>query len=171
MKKVSAPSEIEHSMLLASKIMVNILAESLIHEGSVDITVPQFRILDMVYNGTSSPVEIARMLDVSPPSISELLEKLENKRLLTRLTNTTDRRKVELVLSDTGLETVEKVNDYRASYLQRILKKMGSGPASQLKESLADFNTNYAKLKSSQVDSLAQRDMKRLKRSTGTGGR
>jgi DNA-binding MarR family transcriptional regulator len=137
MKKGNAPSEIEQSILLASKIMVNILAESLIHERVEDITVPQFRILDMVYNGTTTPIEIARMLDVSPPSISELVEKLENKGLLTRLINPADRRKIELALSETGLTTVEKVNDYRSAYLQRILKKMGREPAMQLRESLA----------------------------------
>lgn len=162
MKISKTPSEIENSILLASKIMVNILAESLIRAGDKDITVPQFRILDMVYNGTTTPAEIARMLDVSPPSISELLEKLENKRLLTRLINTADRRKIELALSDIGLTTVEKVNDYRAAYLQRILKKMGPEQGMQLRESLANFNLSYAKLKSKAVDTLADQDIKRL---------
>jgi DNA-binding MarR family transcriptional regulator len=162
MKKSKTPSEIEHSILLASKIMVNILAESLIRAGDKDITVPQFRILDMVYNGTTTPAEIARMLDVSPPSISEMLEKLENKGLLTRLINTADRRKIELTLSEIGLTTVENVNDYRAAYLQRILNRMGRETAMQLKESLAGFNQSYAKLKSKAVDTLADRDIQRF---------
>ena len=42
---------------------------------------PQFRILDMIHNLTDKPTEIARMLDVSPPAISFLLEKLEEKGL------------------------------------------------------------------------------------------
>lgn len=166
MKKRNTPVEIEQSILLASKIMVNILAESLIHEGVEDITVPRFRILDMVYNGTTTPVELARMLDISPPSISEMLEKLESKGLLARLVDTTDRRKIELALSETGQNMVEKVNDYRASYLKRILKKMGPEPAMQLRESLTNFNLNYAKLKNSQVGGLAKRDIKRLTEQT-----
>lgn len=166
MKRGSAYSEIDKNILLASKIMVNILAESLVHEGIDDITVPQFRILDMVYNDACSPVEIARMLSVSPPSISELLEKLENKGLLTRLPNTADRRKVELVLSESGLDTVEKVNDFRASCLRKILKKMGDGSAAQLQESLAEFNANYATLKNSRVEAFAERDIRRMKRNS-----
>jgi DNA-binding MarR family transcriptional regulator len=160
--KTDTQSEIEHSILVASRIMVNILAESLVHEKAEEITVPQFRILDMVYNGTTTPAEIARMLDVSPPSISELLEKLENKGLLSRLMSDSDRRKIEIALSEKGLAVVEKVNDYRSSFLQRILKKMGHQPAMQLRKSLADFNTSYAELKSGQVDDLARQDIKRL---------
>jgi DNA-binding MarR family transcriptional regulator len=162
MTRAEAVGDIEHSILAASKIMVNILAESLIHEGHENVTVAQFRILDMIYNGTDTPTEIAKMLDVSPPAITVLLEKLEGKSFLTRLTNTDDRRRVALILTPDGIDLVENVNDYRAKYLQKVLKKMGRDRATQLQESLAAFNLGYSKLKSKTVDSFAGRDIKRL---------
>jgi len=154
--------EIEHSVLAASKIMVNILAESLFHEGHEDVTVAQFRILDMIYNGTDTPMDIAKMLDVSPPAITVLLEKLEGKELLTRLINTDDRRKVALVLTPDGIDLVENVNDYRVKYLQKVLKQMGLDRTTQLQESLEAFNLGYSKLKSKSVETFAGRDVKRM---------
>ena len=162
MTRAEAVGDIEHSILAASKIMVNILAESLIHEGQENVTVAQFRILDMIYNGTDTPTEIAKMLDVSLPAITGLLEKLEGKGFLTRLTNTDDRRRVALILTSDGIDLVENANDYRAKYLQKVLKKMGRDRATQLQESLAAFNLGYSNLKSKTVDSFAGRDIKRL---------
>ena len=162
MGRTKAVVEIEHSVLAASKIMVNILAESLFHEGHEDVTVAQFRILDMIYNGTDTPMDIAKMLDVSPPAITVLLEKLEGKGLLTRLTNTDDRRRVVLILTPDGIDLVENVNDYRVKYLQKVLKQMGLDRVTQLQESLEAFNLGYSKLKSKSVETFAGRDVKRL---------
>ena len=162
MTKAEAVIDIEHSILSASKIMVNILAESLIHGGYENVTVAQFRILDMVYNGTDTPIDIAKMLDVSQPAITGILEKLEGKGLLTRLTNTDDRRRVALLLTPAGIDLVENVNDYRAKYLQKVLKKMGRERTAQLQESVAAFNLGYSQLKSQAVDAFAGRDIKRL---------
>jgi DNA-binding MarR family transcriptional regulator len=161
-KNMAVPADIEQSMLSASKIMVNILAESLINQGLEDITVPKFRILDMVYNGISNPVEIARMLDVSPPAISGMLEILESGGFLKRVIDASDRRKIEVSLSAKGLSAVEKVNDYRVAYLKRVLRSMGSNQAEQLKESLEAFNNGYAEMKSKKVEALAGRDINRM---------
>lgn len=161
MTRAEAVGDIEHSILAASKIMVNILAESLIREGHENVTVAQFRILDMIYNGTDTPTEIAKMLNVSAPAITVMLEKLESKGLLTRLMHASDRRRVELTLSAQGFDIVENVNDYRASYLKNVLKQMGRDRTNQLQESLAAFNLSYSKLKSKAVDTFAGRDIKR----------
>ncbi len=59
--------ELEDKILSASKIMVNILAESLMHENVQGLSAPQFRILDMVFHGVDKPADVAKMLDVSPP--------------------------------------------------------------------------------------------------------
>ena len=167
MTRTETRDDIEHSILAASKIMVNILAESLIHGGYENVTVAQFRILDMIYNGTDSPIDIAKMLDVSQPAITVMLEKLEGKGLLTRLMNTDDRRRVALVLTPDGIDLVERVNDYRAKYLQKVMRKMGRDGAAQLQESLAAFNLGYSQLKSQAVDAFAGRDIKRLGTKSG----
>lgn len=147
MKKADITVDIEERVLAASRIMVNILAESLMHEGVGGITVPQFRILDMIRNLTDKPSEIARMLDVSPPAITFLLEKLEERGLARRTFSTSDRRRVELELTPEGTDLVRRVNAFRKRYLNRILAGMDDAARSQLESSLQSFSLSYLALK------------------------
>jgi DNA-binding MarR family transcriptional regulator len=147
MKKPDIAVDIEEGVLAASRIMVNILAESLVHEGFDGMTVPQFRILDMIYNLTNKPSEIARMLDVSPPAITFLLERLEEKGLLRRAFSTSDRRRIELELTEEGSELVKRVNASRKRHIRRILSGMSEAERSQLDSSLKAFSRSYLDLK------------------------
>jgi len=56
--------ELGEKILYASKIMVNILAEALVGAKVQGLSAPQYRILDMIYNGVDKPAELARMLDI-----------------------------------------------------------------------------------------------------------
>lgn len=151
MEYTDSRTSIEESIMSASRIMVNMLAESLMHVGEEHITVPQFRILDMIHNLTDKPTEIARMLDVSPPAISFLLEKLEEKGLVERNLSTIDRRRIELALTDKGIGLVRRVNAYRKQYLKKVLQHMDEGSRSQLESSLAAFTESYLQLKNDRV--------------------
>ena len=133
--------------MAAARIMANVLAESLLHEEVEHITLPQFRVLDMIQNLTDKPSEIARMLGVSPPAISFLLEKLEEKGLLRRAPSARDRRRVELELTEEGEALVRKVNAYRGKRLGRILSGMDAEARGQLESSLRAFNDSYLRLK------------------------
>jgi DNA-binding MarR family transcriptional regulator len=143
MGKPAAAAGIEESILTASRIMVNILAESLMHEQVEQITVPQFRILDMIQNLTDKPTEIAHMLGVSPPAISFMLERLEEKGLIMRSFSTSDRRRIELELTQEGTELVTKVNAHRKRTLDKVLRGMDKDARSGFAASLQDFNRSY----------------------------
>ncbi len=137
---------IEESILTASRIMVNILAESLLEEQAEQISVAQFRILDMVENLTDKPSEIARMLGVSPPAISALLEKLEEKSLLQRHFSTADRRRVILVLTGEGKRIVQRVDAQRRRRLGKVLRNMQREEREGLERALVAFNRSYPAL-------------------------
>lgn len=102
MRKPGALNAFEVDIMTASRIMVNILAESLMHVGEEHITAPQFRILDMIRNLTDKPTEIAGMLGVKPSAVSFLLDKLEEKGMVERKLGTSDRRRIELALTKKG---------------------------------------------------------------------
>ena len=76
-----------------------------------DITVEQFHVLRHVRRGIGSVSELATAKNISRPAISQAVEILVNKGLLTRVQSTQDRRYVELALTDDGnhlLDTVFK---------------------------------------------------------------
>jgi DNA-binding MarR family transcriptional regulator len=143
--------ELEDKILSASKIMVNILAESLMHENVQGLSAPQFRILDMVFHGVDKPADVAKMLDVSPPALTWILEKLENMGFLERSHSDSDRRRVVLGLTSMGEDVVRSVNAYRRSLLVKVLGGMEDKEVAQLESALEAFSDSYMKLKEKQA--------------------
>ena len=101
-----------------------------------DITVEQFHVLRYVRKGTESMSELATAKNISRPAISQAVEVLVKKGLLTRVQSVQDRRYVELALTDAGnnlLDTVfketrewmkERMQTLTADELETIAKAM-----------------------------------------------
>ena len=103
-----------------------------------DISVEQFHILRHVRRGTESISELATAKNISRPAISQAVEVLVKKGLLTRVQSTRDRRFVELALTDAGnklLDTVfqetrawmkERMSPLSLDELEIVAKAMGA---------------------------------------------
>jgi DNA-binding MarR family transcriptional regulator len=74
-----------------------------------DITVEQFHILRHVRRGTGSVSELATAKNISRSAISQAVDLLVKKGLLTRVQSTQDRRFVELALTQAGNELLDKL--------------------------------------------------------------
>ena len=70
--------------------------------GNFDITVEQFHVLRHVRRGVTSMSDLATAKNISRPAISQAVDVLVRKGLLTRVHSTQDRRVVELALTDEG---------------------------------------------------------------------
>ena len=96
----------------APKILQTIRVEMRRGHGA-DLSIPQFRSLRFIQrNPDSSLSELATHLGLTLPSVSKLVEGLVNQELINRNEAIIDRRKITLVLTDTG-ESI--VNTARAS--------------------------------------------------------
>ncbi len=101
-----------------------------------DITVEQFHVLRYVRRGTNSVSELATAKNISRPAISQAVEILVKKGLLTRVPSREDRRCVDLVLTEAGnhlLDTVfkethgwmkERMGDLSPEELETIARAM-----------------------------------------------
>ena len=74
-----------------------------------DITVEQFHILRFVRRGTASMSELATAKNISRPAMSQAVEILVKKGLLTRVQSTQDRRYVDLALTAAGNQLPDTV--------------------------------------------------------------
>ena len=87
--------------------------------GTVDLTLPQFRVLGILAEGSSAASGLADRLAVRRPSITALIDGLEARGLVERRQEDTDRRRVELRLTPDGArilaEADRTVDDYLAS--------------------------------------------------------
>jgi len=101
-----------------------------------DISVEQFHVLRYVRRGTDSVSELATAKNISRPAISQAVEILVKKGLLTRVPKKEDRRCVDLVLTKAGndlLDTVfketrrwmkEQMQDLNSEELETITRAM-----------------------------------------------
>lgn len=101
-----------------------------------DITVEQFHVLRFVRKGSDSLSELAAAKNISRPAMSQAVEVLVKKGLLTRVQSSKDRRYVDLTLTEAGnhlLDTVfretrgwmkERMSKLTASELETIDKAM-----------------------------------------------
>ena len=74
-----------------------------------DITVEQFHVLRHVRRGITSVSEVAIAKNISRPAVSQAVEVLVKKGLLTRVQSTADRRYVELALTEAGNNLLDSV--------------------------------------------------------------
>jgi DNA-binding MarR family transcriptional regulator len=98
--------------------------------GNFDITVEQFHVLRYVRRGQNSMSELATAKNISRPAISQAVDVLVKKGLLTRIHSTTDRRYVELVLTDEGNSLLDAVFKETRGWMK---ERMGNLSADELK--------------------------------------
>ena len=90
--------------------------------GNFDISVQQFHILRHVRRGKCSVSELADAQNISRPAISQGVEMLVKKGLLTRVQSTEDRRFVQLTLTKDGDKLLDSVFQDTREWMK---KRMG----------------------------------------------
>ncbi|GKS11720.1 MarR family transcriptional regulator [Paenibacillus chitinolyticus] len=92
-------------------------------------------------NGKSRPSDLAKILGLTPPTLSYLSEKLVAKKLAVRMVDESDRRIIYLGITDQGAEVLkratlegerlrrnlfEKLTDEERAELANLFKKLNS---------------------------------------------
>lgn len=76
------------------------------------LTAVQLRVLQIVAEkGRATPTDLSQRMGVTMATVSALIKKLEGKNLLTRHRSTTDRRQMDLEITDEGLSKVQVAPD------------------------------------------------------------
>jgi DNA-binding MarR family transcriptional regulator len=83
------------------------------------ISLPQYRLLVSVSGGPQRASELAARVGVSRPTLTSLVDGLEQAGLLKRVPVPSDRRGIELVPTADGLEAVERAD---AALTRRMLE-------------------------------------------------
>ncbi len=89
--------------------------------GKFDITVEQFHVLRYVRRGVTSISDIATAKNISRPAMSQAVDVLVKKGLLTRVQSTTDRRYVDLALTKAGSDLLESVFAENRAWMKKFL--------------------------------------------------
>lgn len=90
-----------------------------------DVTVEQFHVLRFVRKGMSIS-ELATAKNISRPAISQAVEALVKKGLLTRTQSLNDRRYVELTLTSEGNALLDSVFKETRQWMKERMKKLSA---------------------------------------------
>ncbi|MGY4535159.1 MarR family multiple antibiotic resistance transcriptional regulator [Pseudomonas sp. TE3786] len=66
------------------------------------VTAAQFKVLMIILQGYDTPAELCRHLSLDSGSMTRMLDRLEQKKLITRCRSDSDRRQVRLSLTEEG---------------------------------------------------------------------
>jgi DNA-binding MarR family transcriptional regulator len=127
------------AVMRASRVIAGIVAESVAQAGDA-VTMPQLRTLVLV--ATRSDINasaVAAALDVHPSNATRLLGRLVQAGLLDRQEAASDRRNVELSLTQEGVRLVDSVMQHRRRGFERVLERMGPSERRRLGVALQDF--------------------------------
>ena len=77
----------------------------------VDLSVPQYRVLALLAGGPAASSWLADRLTVSPPSITAVVDGLVARDLVVRIPDPSDRRRLNLELTDAGRRILVAADD------------------------------------------------------------
>lgn len=109
--------------------------------GTFDITVEQFHVLRFVRKGMSIS-ELATAKNISRPAISQAVDALVKKGLLTRTQSPNDRRYVELTLTGDGNALLDAVFKETRAWMKERMSKLSTDEL----ESVANAMTALKKM-------------------------
>ena len=80
---------------------------------------------DMQQTGACSPGKLAPMLHVSAARITKMLSSLESKQLIVRENDPTDKRRVNVRLTNSGSNAVRTVQAQAMAHAQELFENLG----------------------------------------------
>ena len=99
--------------------------------GTVDLSLPQYRILGLLDESSAVSSHLAERLAVRPPTITAVVDGLVAKGLVERRTVEGDRRRVDHVLTDTGHRVLEAADAAIDARLHEITDALGDPAAAE----------------------------------------
>jgi len=103
----------------------------------LNLTIAQLKSLLFIYfEGTTNFVKLANALDVTPPNVTGIINRLVEQELVTREENPEDRRTFILRVSKTGKELVDRLHDRGIRRMADILDRLSTEELGHLNKGL-----------------------------------
>jgi long-chain acyl-CoA synthetase len=106
----------------------------------VDLSPSQYRMLLLLADGSAGASALASRLDVSPPSVTALIDGLVARGLVGRRPGIADRRKVEHQLTAKGRALLDDADQAAAARLAEVAAYAPAGRAGSALSALTDWS-------------------------------
>ena len=102
----------------------------------VNLSLPQYRLLAFLSGGPERATALAGRLDVSPPSLTALVDGAVARQLVERVTAEEDRRSVRHVITPTGAEALARADEAVSARLAAMTDHLSPAQAKKCLEGL-----------------------------------
>lgn len=102
----------------------------------VGLSLPQYRLLAFLSGGPERATALAGWLDVSPPSLTALVDGAVARHLVERVASEEDRRCVRHVITDAGAEALARADDAVSARLAQVTEYLSAPQARKALEGL-----------------------------------
>ena len=114
-----------------------------------DVSLPQLQFLLVVQEeGPRTVSELAHLLGMSMPSASAIIDRMDERGLLTRSRHSSDRRVVSVEITERGREVAEEFVGLKREQFQRILDTLTLTELSDVHTGLKALRTGIARVQS-----------------------
>lgn len=103
------------------------------------VTLTQRRLLYRLGNGEQGQSELARGLGLSAASLTRLIDRLEERGLVSRRRDREDRRRVVVELEPAGQRVLGETHMLRGSGVQQAVEKMSPSDRRRVQDALRDL--------------------------------
>ena len=134
--------EQSHRLLEIIPQLMRMIRTEMRKTASDDMTVPQFRILLKISKEPHSNRELADWMGVSAPTMSKLVDRLVERKLIERSETSSDRRQISLVATPEG----KKRAMHARGLVQQVFEKKISQLSTQKKRDLSNGLTALQEL-------------------------
>lgn len=111
--------------------------------GHLGLTANQWQPLILIhYKNVDSPADLARIMQVDTAAITRTLDRLEQKGFLRRHKKDTDKRQIQIILTDAGAAISKQILPIIADSLNKQLKGFNADEISLLINMLHKMNCN-----------------------------
>ena len=97
-----------------------------------DLTYSQFMTIKLLAKGSTGVTDLARCAQLNPGAMTRLLDRLEERGVLERLADPSDRRALNIVLTEAGLAIWRDINHCGQRVRDRAMQDMDAGEREQL---------------------------------------
>ena len=142
-----------HKMAISTKTVINVMYTARYIEEAVnsvlkpyDLTIPQYNVLRILRGQKGKPANLStiqeRMVDKNS-NTTRLVDKLIRKGWVKRSICETNRRKVEIVITQPGLDVLKELDPITEDNNANILKNLSEDQLVQLNLLLDTLRTQY----------------------------
>lgn len=104
------------------------------------MTLAQYRVLVFLDAGARPATQVAQLLDVTPPTVTSLVDALETRGLVARSADPDDRRRVVCSLTPAGRRALQRGDVLVGERLGRLLDRLDPDEAEQAVSGLEVLN-------------------------------